>query len=77
MGWSSKWDEWVSSEEVSLLKQYEDALNKENYILYTKKTGSSESDTKDILSNQKLSTFFVNSSKFNLRIGCKEGLPNS
>lgn len=59
MGWSSKWDEWVTSELIVPLDATKKGLENENCILYSKKGTNSENVTKNTITQKKISVEFV------------------
>lgn len=58
-GWSSKWDEWVTSILIAPLNTTKEGLENENCILYSKKGANSENVTKNTITQKKISTAFV------------------
>lgn len=59
MGWSSKWDEWVSKDRVRMKGDTTEGLENENIVTYSKRLTEQDSNNKQQFSNQKLSTMFV------------------
>ena len=59
MGWSSKWDEWVSKDRVRMKGDTTEGLKNENIVTYSKRSTEQDSNNKQQFSNQKLSTMFV------------------